>query len=73
MEINTDVLGDRKIIHGHTPRRLVELQNQLRGKEHNYSFNIDTGCAYNGEMGYGNLTAIELTKMKIFFTENLDG
>ena len=72
MDVKSEILGDRKIIHGHTPRSLVELQKQLSNKENNYSFNIDTGCAYNSEMGYGNLSAIELTKMKLFFTENLD-
>ena len=72
MRINTDVLGNRRIIHGHTPRRLEVLQKEIVDKEKSYSFNIDTGCAYKSEMGYGNLTAIDLTKMKLFFTENLD-
>lgn len=72
MRINPDVLGDRKIIHGHTPRRLEDLQKQISERENNYLFNIDTGCAYKKEMGYGNLTAIELTKMELVFTNNLD-
>ena len=72
MKINAALLDNRKVIHGHTPRRLDDLQNQISDKENNYSFNIDTGCAYKKEMGYGNLTAIELTKMVLFFTKNLD-
>jgi serine/threonine protein phosphatase 1 len=72
MKINKELLGERKVIHGHTPRRLDELQKQISENENYYSINIDTGCAYKKESGFGNLSAIELTKMQLFFTENLD-
>lgn len=44
---------EKLVIHGHTPVSDVEvLKNRI---------NVDTGCVYDGQ-----LTAIELTKMKIF-------
>lgn len=71
MKVNLDVLNNRKIIHGHTPRKLEDLK-QIIQEPSTPVFNIDTGCAYSQITGMGHLTAIELTKKKLFYTENID-
>ncbi len=50
-------LGDRVIIHGHTPRPLKEVVNPKSEDV----LNIDSGCVYRDRPGHGYLTAINLT------------
>ncbi len=50
-------LGDRKIIHGHTPRPLEEVVNP----EQDDVYNLDAGCVYRDRPGQGYLVALNLT------------
>ena len=57
------VLKDKTIIHGHTPVPLAYCRKIV--KANHPVINIDTGCVYADEVGYGQLTAIELYSMEL--------
>ena len=61
-------LGNRKIIHGHTPRPLEEVVNP----ESEDVFNIDSGCVYRDRPGHGYLTAINLTDREWMAVKNCE-
>jgi serine/threonine protein phosphatase 1 len=66
--VDYEKLGDRIIIHGHTPRSLsFILSQEMRG-----AINIDGGCVYKDRAQMGNLIAIDLTKMEFITVENID-
>jgi len=58
------ILRDKTIIHGHSP--ISESSCKRRIQENNPVINIDTGCVYSDNIGYGRLSAIELNSMKLF-------
>ena len=60
-----DVLGDRILVHGHTPKPLSYILHQ-KGN----CINIDGGCVYNKQKGYGHLIAISLPDKKFIVVEN---
>jgi serine/threonine protein phosphatase 1 len=69
-DINHELLGNKIVIHGHTPQR----KEAIRADFHNMRYpvvNIDAGCFSNKE-GYGHLCAINLTKMELLFQPNID-
>jgi len=58
-------LKDRIVVHGHRPQKLSDLQESL---QHNPSvINLDTGCVYGESSGFGNLTALEIGKNRLFY------
>lgn len=56
-DINLKWLGNRTILHGHTPRRYTTLARDI--EDQLPSLDLDTGCAYHGN-GLGYLTAFNL-------------
>ena len=62
------VLKGRTIIHGHRPKTLEYVEQQIR--ERSDIIPIDTGCVYGLEMGYGYLSALDVNKMKLFSVPN---
>ena len=67
-KVSTKKLGNRILIHGHTPRTLGFIQSQL-GKN---IINIDGGCVYNKNSIYGNMAAVDLTNKKIISIKCID-
>lgn len=68
-------LGNRYIIHGHTPAKGVEILKQFTDFETKRWLDIDAGCFIKRERaaGYGYLCAFEMTEKQLFFQRNLDG
>ena len=64
-EYNSPVFEGKTIIHGHRPHSLTELREQIKHKPS--VINIDTGCVYGKDYGLGNLTAIDLNSMKLYY------
>ncbi|RXJ49557.1 metallophosphoesterase [Gelidibacter gilvus] len=65
--LNQDWLGNRVLIHGHTPQTKTEITKQL---EENI-IGIDNGTYLSTEKGYGSLGILQLeTKEIIFVNEN---
>jgi len=58
----------KTIIHGHRAKTITFIRNLI--KEKSAVIPIDTGCVYDREMGYGNLTALELNSMMLFSVPN---
>jgi serine/threonine protein phosphatase 1 len=67
-EIDDQQLGDRIIIHGHTPTPLDTILAQ-DGKR---VINIDGGCVYKQRDGLGNLIGLNVTEGKFIVVGNVD-
>ncbi len=73
--IDRDWLGNRIIVHGHTPQSVRATKQQLAQLETQGYLNIDNGCVYHRtklQDGYGFLSAFDLTNQRLFCVENCD-
>ncbi len=70
--LNYQWLGDRYIIHGHTPITKYEILKLHENLEQGRVLNIDAGCCYQGVKGLGHLCAFDLDNKKIYFEKNID-
>lgn len=64
-------LGERFIVHGHTPTRRPILEERLQNISEVPIINVDCGCCYNKE-GLGFLTAFDLDKQAYIFQNNVE-
>ncbi|WP_020535299.1 metallophosphoesterase family protein [Lewinella cohaerens] len=67
-------LGQRVIIHGHTPQTRNEIEKQLEELDEKQVLNIDGGAflAQQKENGLGHLCAFDWTNRKLYFQENIE-
>lgn len=72
--INYDWLGDKIIIHGHTPFTKYEIEAQFQELGQTQVLNIDCGAfmSQQKEAGLGHLCAFDVTHQKLYFQENID-
>ncbi len=70
-EIDREWLGDRIIVHGHTPTRQLEIKNSIRQLSEIPAIDIDNGCPFES-FGFGNLCAFELGTKAFTFQANID-
>lgn len=68
MQIDMEKLGDRVVLHGHTPLALHYITSQFDHTE----INIDGGCVFKKTTGFGNLVAYNLTEGKFHCVKNID-
>lgn len=64
-------LGDRIILHGHTPvseNSIKEMALNLRDKQY---LNLDNGC-FKTKPGQGQLCAFEMTEQRLFFQKRIE-
>ena len=61
-------LGERIVIHGHSPKSLAIIYSQ-EGKS---VINIDGGCVYKYNEELGNLIAFELREWKLISARNCE-
>ena len=68
--MDSATIGGRKVIAGHTPRYLDEIEESL-GTDF---IQLDNGC-YFGDLFYGkgNLVALELSSNRLYVQDNIDG
>ena len=73
-DINYAWLGDRIIIHGHTPVPQQTTENMMTVLDDMRVLDIDTGCVFNKRMpGYlGNLCCLDYTNMRLHFQKNVE-
>jgi serine/threonine protein phosphatase 1 len=67
-DIDKKWLGNRVIVHGHTPQTLSQTQAQLAALSDQQYLNIDNGCVYHDRFQsaeMGNLVAFELTRRRL--------
>jgi serine/threonine protein phosphatase 1 len=73
-DIDRDWLGDRIIVHGHTPQTTMDTRLQLANWAVLPVLNIDCGAFMRSKIrkGFGHLCAFELTEKRLYFQENVD-
>ncbi len=64
--IDRDWLGDRIVVHGHTPRPHILIKNQLQKLDYQPVLNIDAGCVFD-HRGMGYLCAFDLDERQVYF------
>lgn len=62
------VFSGKTIIHGHRPKTVNYVKKLINEKSK--VIPIDTGCVYEKELGYGNLSALEVTTMNLISVPN---
>ncbi|TAL59994.1 MAG: serine/threonine protein phosphatase [Bacteroidetes bacterium] len=68
LSYNNPVLSRKTIIHGHRPEPISHVQELISKKSK--VIPVDTGCVYDMEPGYGNLSALEVHSMTLFSVPN---
>lgn len=72
-DLNRSWLGDRIIVHGHTPMPKEEIQNQFKNLEKMPILDIDGGCVHKGKRrGVGYLVAFDMTNRELYFQDNIE-
>lgn len=66
--VDEERLGERKIVHGHTPLPLPIIRSRAKGNV----IDIDGGCVYTQHHGFGKLVALNLTSGEIIAVENCE-
>lgn len=72
--INYAWLGDRYLVHGHTPIPQAEQQELLARVRtgETRTLNLDTGCVYASRTGMGLLSALNCTTFELIYQPNID-
>ncbi len=70
-EIDSDKIGNKKIIHGHVPVNLEFIDVSIKNKSYKF-IDLDNGVYMPKREGYGNLVALELNSMEYKAQCNLD-
>lgn len=70
-DIDREWLGDRIIVHGHTPAKMLEVKQEIRYLDNTQVVCIDTGCSQQVE-GMGYLTVFNLDTKKAEFVRRID-
>lgn len=58
----------KTIIHGHRPKTIQYVKKMISAKSQ--VIPIDTGCVYDRELGYGNLSALDVNSMTLISVPN---
>jgi serine/threonine protein phosphatase 1 len=72
MKVDKKKIGNKIIVHGHTPTPLEKVKKNLASAKEKGSLNIDTGCVLKDYNGLGYLTALETNNMKLYNVKNVD-
>ncbi len=72
-DINKTWLGERIIVHGHTPTIQSDIKMRAKKLAILPALDIDAGCVYaHYGRGLGNLCAFELNTQQLYFQENTE-
>jgi len=69
--INERFMGDRTLIHGHTPRPLGEIWYEVNNHR-SKCICLDGGCVYNHHPSLGNLTGLDLDTRELYHCKNVE-
>ncbi|MCS7036293.1 MAG: metallophosphoesterase family protein [Saprospiraceae bacterium] len=67
--INYEWLGNRILLHGHTPMPLQTIEHQLQSLTQQQYLNLDNGCVYaptHSAEGYGHLLAFQADTRQLY-------
>ncbi len=71
-DLDIDWLGERKIIHGHTPTPFIEIEKNFNDIRFSRVLDIDAGCCFDTRQGLGKLCALDMTNMKLYHQQNIE-
>lgn len=71
MELDRRKLGDRYVIHGHTPQSKLDIKRNVHKEPRPQLLNIDSGCVYHSRFG-ARLCALNLDTWGLTFSKNVD-
>lgn len=71
-DIDYQWLGNRKIIHGHTPNTSNNIKLHVDNLDKLQALDIDNGCCFS-KTGLNKLCAFEMTNRELFFVSNIEG
>jgi len=71
-DINRDWLGDRLIVHGHTPMPMPLIKAMFKHHQKLPAQDIDCGAALNHQSFFSHLCAFDLTNRELVFQENVE-
>jgi serine/threonine protein phosphatase 1 len=73
-QIDRDWLGNRIIVHGHTPQTKMATTEQLKNLKQLPVLDIDCGAYSKSKLraGFGNLCAFDLTNQELYFQKNIE-
>lgn len=69
--LNRDWLGDRIVVHGHTPQRVPVIRGMSGKYDRLPVQNIDCGCFVKNQSGMGYLCCFDLTNRRLTFRPNV--
>jgi serine/threonine protein phosphatase 1 len=64
--------GNRTVVHGHTPISREKIAESIIDIDKNKRINIDNGCVYKSNQQFGQLCALELNTLELYFQPNID-
>lgn len=64
MEYNSALFSGKKVIHGHTPTALTEIERNINSG--NPIINLDNGCVFPDRAGMGNLCCLDIGNMQLY-------
>jgi len=71
MNINESILGGKRLIHGHTPVGLSEIEKAVHAGC--VEINLDNGCALGNKFpGLGHLVCLNVDNLELFYLKNID-
>ena len=69
---NDAILGQKILIHGHTPVPLEIIRAQIEDKDNKKVINLDGGCVMNLRPNLGNLVGMDLDTFRLFSEKNCE-
>lgn len=72
-DIDYDWLGDRIVLHGHTPVPRTVTEQQYEDLSEDQVLDLDCGCVFNRPLvGLGYLCALDMTNRELYFQKNVE-
>jgi serine/threonine protein phosphatase 1 len=69
LSYDNPMLSGKTVIHGHRPKTISYVKKLINEKSK--VIPVDTGCVYEREFGYGNLSALEVNSMTLYSVTNV--
>lgn len=71
-DLNRDWLGDRIIVHGHTPISVADCKTMFQGHDKLPVQDIDCGAVFFNSNHFGQLCAFDMTNRSLIFQPNIE-
>ena len=69
-DVDFDWLGNRIIVHGHTPFKKASIEEMFTKIDYLQVLDIDAGCCFD-YAGLGHLCAVDLTNRELYFRKRI--